>query len=311
MGTGYRSDRGVSKVTFECSHSLVVPPSPEDTSQCPGEPEPSVRRDGDGPWARGQRGCGAASAALLSPGTTGHSDPFHLRPCPLANTIYSSLSKFHLLEPYLKNISSSYRKAFDVFYCLSELLDQKQCLSLQALRSKVPCGGQPGGSEPLLWAGEQRGRRGAGPGGDRSHLAHPHAAAGRLPGHFLRNANHALPYHIKPLIANDAFRVGGERLPPAGARGSVPGTFCRAAPSPSRAGGSREAWKCRRGYLRPSILGAVCPSRRRRPQRHLPLPRLLPRARETEPQPKPICGFSVRARWPCLGLWVLFRERSV
>lgn len=51
MGTGYRSDCGSSKVMFECRHSLPSLPSPGDSSQSPGEPEPV--RDGDGPGAAG------------------------------------------------------------------------------------------------------------------------------------------------------------------------------------------------------------------------------------------------------------------
>lgn len=149
----------------------------------------------------------------------------------------------------------------------------------------MPCGGQPGATEPLLCAGEQRRRRGAGDATgerdrerDRSHLAHLHAAAGRLSGHFFRNANHALPYHIKPLIASDAFRVGGERLPPAGARGSAPAEFAGRPLLRAAAAAPAEAWKCRWGYLRLGIRGvggSPCLSRRRHPQRHLPPARLL------------------------------------
>ncbi|XP_042635507.1 uncharacterized protein LOC117000172 [Catharus ustulatus] len=93
---------------------------------------------------------------------------------------------------------------------------------------------------------------------DRSHLAHLQAAAGRLSGHFFRNANHALSYHTKPLIANDALRTGGERLPPAGAGEEPWAEFVGPAlPSSSSAGSSRGDLKCRWGRLLWAYPGSV------------------------------------------------------
>lgn len=220
-------------------------------------------------------------------------------PTPLTWDLVPPLTLLPLLFP---NFSSSnftcktfqaeilsYQKVFDSFYCF--FLDQKQCLSLQPARSKAPCGAQPGATEPLLRAGEQRRRRGAGDATgerDRSHLAHLQAAAGRLSGHFFRNANHALPYHIKPLIANDAFRVGGERLPPAAARGSASGTVCGVGPffeprrrlpwRPRSAGMDISGWAQAVPVSVPPVSVPPCLSRRRHPQPQLPsAPLLLPR----------------------------------
>lgn len=83
---------------------------------------------------------------------------------------------------------------------------------------------------PAPEVGGPGGVPGAGPGlGERvrSHLSRPRAAAGRLSGHFFRNVNHALTYYINPLIAKDAFRVGGRRAVTPPPRGAPAPLLCR------------------------------------------------------------------------------------
>lgn len=190
-----------------------------DTRQCPGSPSRRCGGTGPGPGAAGrprQRSFRRGAQHINTP------LPWDLVPaltlCPL---LFPNFSSSNFTCKTFQAVTKEY---------LTYFTDPKQCLSLQPPRSKVPCDGQPGAAEPLLCSGEREMAPGSGAGERgreraRSHSAHLQAAAGRLSGHFFRNANHAVPYHIKPLIADDAARAGGERRPrPGPARGSAPGT---------------------------------------------------------------------------------------
>lgn len=86
------------------------------------------------------------------------------------------------------------------------------------------------GPQPRTRGRWPRGVPRAGPGlGERlrSHLSRLRAAAGRLSGHFFRDVNRALTYYIDPLIAKDAFRVGGQRAVTPPPRGAPAPLLCR------------------------------------------------------------------------------------
>lgn len=171
------------QLSFQRSHRFAAPrPIPQrHGTRCLHRSGRSLRRDGDGlpaPVRRGGvRGAGLAGCGLVQQLRGERSLTAHT---PFTSDL-PSLPPRYFLFPF----QISPRRILLVKYFAQSLAPAAGAPLLRDTPGLPSPRGGPRGP-----AGSRR----AGPGAPRvrSHLSHLHAAAGRLSGHFFRNANHAL-----------------------------------------------------------------------------------------------------------------------